>query len=79
MKLDGNSWLVESLTTPDMAVIHTTKVEDKEVLIVISSYLDISHDKVNYVEKVVVYAAACKQWGIMIGMDSNCHSVIYGL
>lgn len=73
-----DSWLVESLSTPNMVVIQT-KIETQEVLIA-SSYLDINNDNVitKELEGLVEYPAA-KQWGLIIGMDSNCHSVIYGL
>ena len=70
--------MVESLSTPDMAVIHT-KVENQETLVV-SSYLDINNDEVitNELEEMLAFATG-KGWAVLIGMDSNCHSVIYGL
>ena len=73
-----DSWLVESLSTPDMAVIHT-KIEEQETLVV-SSYLDINNDEVitNELEEMMAFATM-KGWAVLIGMDSNCHSVIYGL
>ena len=68
-----NSWMVESLSTPDMAVINT-KIADRETLEV-SSYLDINNDEVitNELEDILAFALR-KGWD---GMDSNCHSVIY--
>ena len=73
-----DSWMVESLSTPDMAVIHT-KIENQETLVV-SSYLDINNDEVvtNELEEMVAFASR-KGWAVLIGMDSNCHSVLYGL
>ena len=73
-----DSWMVESLSTPDMTVIHT-KIENQETLVV-SSYLDINNDAVitNELEEVLAFATR-KGWAVLIGMDSNCHSVIYGL
>ena len=73
-----DSWMVESLSTPDMAVIHT-KIEEQETL-VISSYLDINNEDVitSELEEMVAFAER-KGWAVIIGMDSNCHSVIYGL
>ena len=73
-----DSWMVESLSTSDMAVIHT-KIEEQDTLVV-SSYLDISNDAVitNELEEMIAFATR-KGWAILIGMDSNCHSVIYGL
>ena len=66
-----DSWLVESLSTPDMAVIQTT-VEGQDVLIA-SVYLDINNDDVitDEFDKLTQYAAQ-KGWGVLIGMDSNC-------
>ena len=51
-----DSWMVESLSTPDMAVIHT-KIEGQETLVV-SSYLDINDDKVitNELEEMIEFA-----------------------
>ena len=70
-----DSWMVESLSTPDMAVIHT-KIEDQETLVV-SSYLDINNDEVitNELEEMVAFATR-KGWAVIIGMDSNCHCFI---
>ena len=61
-----------------MAVIHT-KIEGQDTLVV-SSYLDINNDVVitNELEEMITFATR-KGWAILIGMDSNCHSVIYGL
>ena len=73
-----DSWMVESLSTPDMAVIHT-KIENQETLVV-SSYLDISNDEVITKElEEMITLATSKGWAVLIGMDSNCHSVIYGI
>ena len=73
-----DSWMVKSLSTPDMAVIHT-KIEDQETLVV-SSYLDINNDDVITTEmEGMLSFASQKGWAVLIGMDSNCHSVIYGL
>ena len=72
------SWMVESLSTPDLAVIHT-KIENQETLVV-SSYLDINNDEVitKELEEMLAFATR-KGWAVLMGMDSNCHSVIYGL
>ena len=61
-----------------MALIHT-KIEERDTLVV-SSYLDISNDAVitNELEEMTAFATR-KGWAILIGMDSNCHSVIHGL
>ena len=73
-----DSWMVEALSTPDMAVIHTN-IEGQETLVV-SSYLDINNDDVITTELEEMLAlAARKGWAVLIGMDSNCHSVLYGL
>ena len=73
-----DSWMVESLSNPDMAVIHT--IIDGQETLAVSSYLDINNDLVitPELEELVAFAAR-KGWGLIIGMDSNCHSVIYGL
>ena len=73
-----DSWMVESLSTPDLAVIHT-KIEEQETLVV-SSYLDINNPEVitDELEGMLAFASI-KGWAVIIGMDSNCHSVIYGL
>ena len=73
-----DSWMVESLSTPDMAVIQT-KIENQETLVV-SSYLDINNDEVvtTELEEMLAFASR-KGWAVLIGMNSNCHSVIYGL
>ena len=73
-----DSWMVESLSTSDMIVIHT-KIENQETLVV-SSYLDINNDAVitNELEELLAFATR-KGLAVLIGMDSNCHSVIYGL
>ena len=70
-----DSWMVESLSTSD---IHT-KIEEQDTLVV-RSYFDISNDAVipNELEEMIAFATR-KGWAILIGMDSNCHSVIYGL
>ena len=56
-----------------------TKVDGQE-LITVSSYLDINNDDVitSELQEVITYATT-KKWGLLIGMDSNCHSVLYGL
>ena len=73
-----NCWLVESLSSRDLVVVHTV-IMNQEVLIV-SSYLDIAYDEVitNELIKAIEYAEE-KDWGLLIGMDSNCHSITYGL
>ena len=72
-----NAWLVEDLSTPDIVVIHT-KIRNMEMLIA-SVYLDYNDKGVipPALEKLVEYADS-KQWGLLIGMDSNCHSVLFG-
>ena len=73
-----DSWMVESLSTPDLAIIHT-KIEGQETLVV-SAYLDINNDEVITKELEEMQAFATRKgWAVLIGMDSNCHSVIYGL
>ena len=72
------NWLVESLSTRDLIVIQT-EIKKQKVLIA-SSYLDIENKDVLTVEltNLMEYAAR-KNWGLLIGMDSNCHSVTFGL
>ena len=65
-----DSWMVESLSSPDLAVIHT-KIEDQETLVA-SSYLDINNDEVitKELEQMIAFATR-KGWAVLIGMDSN--------
>ena len=71
------AWFIESLSNRDMTAI-VVRINSRETL-VLSAYLD-------YKEKVIqpwltsaMAFAKHRGYAILIGMDSNCHSELYGL
>lgn len=72
-----NTWAVEELSNRDTMAI-CVEVRNQTVL-VISSYLDYNDTDVipEMLEKAVEFACT-KGWALIIGCDSNCHSVLYG-
>ena len=77
---DSNTagWIVEDLSDSDMTVIYV-KLCNHDTLIV-SGYMDIKYKGVitNRMKEIVEYADR-KKWGLIMGIDSNCHSILYGL
>ena len=52
----------------------------KQTILVISSYLDYNDTGVipDLLEKALEYACN-KTWALLLGRDSNCHSVLYAM
>ena len=76
--LSRQSWfIVETLSTPDIAVIQTTIKKCSTLLV--SVYLDINWIQVipEALHKVLRYAED-KRLGIIIAADTNCHSSLFG-
>ena len=77
--IDNNNkaWYMESLSSPDVAVIQT--IINRESTLLISAYLDINWIKVIPKEllKIMKYAED-KNLGILIAADTNCHSSLFG-
>ena len=72
-----NAWLLEALSTKDITAIQVC-IQKQQVLIV-SAYLD-SADSIVWtrdMDKIVEYTDD-KNLGLIICMDSNCHSTLFG-
>ena len=71
------AWNMETLSSPDIAVIQT-RIQNRSTL-VISTYLDIQNKDVIPVELITAVEYALKKGlAIIIGMDSNAHSTSFG-
>ena len=71
------AWNMETLSSPDIAVIQT-RIQNRSTLI-ISAYLDIQHKEVipESLTTAIEYALK-KGLAIILGMDSNVHSTSFG-
>ena len=72
-----NAWPLESLNTSDLTAIQT-RIHNKSVIIA-SIYLDITWTKAipDSLDKLMTYAET-KGLGVILGIDSNCHSQLFG-
>ena len=72
-----NAWALESFNTKDITAIQT-RINKKEVIIA-SVYLDINWIQVvpEALNKLMIYAET-RGLGLILGMDSNCHSQLFG-
>ena len=71
------AWFVEYLSNKDLVVVQI-KIDQQDVL-VISAYMDIKNRTLETpdLNKVLDFASE-RGLGIIIGMDSNCHSTLFG-
>ena len=75
--VNTSAWFLEALSTKDITAIQVC-IQKQQVLVV-SAYLDSADSAVwsREMDKVVEYADG-KNLGLIICMDSNCHSTLFG-
>ena len=72
-----NAWFLEALSSKDITVIQVCIL--KQQVLIVSAYLDSSDGVVwnSEMERVIDYADN-KNLGLIVCMDSNCHSTLFG-
>ena len=75
----SNAWLIEHLLSRDATVI-VCKIEGRTTVIasIYMDYNDTSPFVKDWVQDIIDYANE-KGYAILLGLDSNCHSTLYGL
>ena len=70
-------WSLDNLTTRDVVAIQTTI--GKQEVVVVSAYMDINKKTLETaaITKMIDYVNR-QGLGLIIGMDSNCHSTLFG-
>ena len=71
------AWFIETLSNRDLTAI-VVKLNNRETL-VISAYLDNEERVIQPWLTTVMEHAKQRGYAVLIGMDSNCHSELYGL
>ena len=72
-----SAWYIEHLSSKDL-VVAQIKVDQQDVLVV-SAYMDIKNRTLETPEIIgVLEFAKVRGLGLIIGMDSNCHSTLFG-
>ena len=74
-----NAWIIEHLSNKDATVI-VCKIEGRTTVIasIYMDYNDTSPFVKDWVQDIIDYAND-KGYAILLGIDSNCHSTLYGL
>ena len=75
---DLHIWPVETFTTRDLAVVSLQLKDNNEYLFMASAYLDIIQPAPSKELKDLVSYCNLKQIPLLIGMDSNAHSTMWG-
>ena len=71
------SWFIENLSTKDLVVVQTNIGEQDTLLV--SAYMDIKNSTLETTDLInVLDFADTRGLGVIIGMDSNCHSTLFG-